>query len=54
MYLPISKEMKLYFTDINNTEKTKIYAVQKQFYKGETYYKLYGVGSFKEKEIKNQ
>lgn len=50
MYLPISKEMKLYFTDINNTEKTKIYAVQKQFYKGETYFKLYGVGDFKEKE----
>lgn len=47
-YLPISKEMKLYFTDINNTEKTKIYAVQKQFYKGETFYKLYGIGDFKE------
>lgn len=49
MYLPISKEMKLYFTDINNTEKTKIYAVQKQFYRGETYFKLYGIGNFKEK-----
>lgn len=48
MYLPISKEMKLYFTDINNTEKTKIYAVQKQFYKGQTFFKLYGVGDFKE------
>lgn len=50
MYLPISKEMKLYFTDINNTKKTKIYAVQKQFYKGETYFKLYGIGDFKENE----
>lgn len=49
MYLPISKEMKLYFTDINNTKMSKIYAVQKQFYKGETYYKLYGIGNFKEK-----
>lgn len=51
MYLPISKEMKLYFTDINNTEKTKIYAVQKQFYKGDTYFKLYGVGDFKEHDL---
>lgn len=37
-YLPISKEIKLYFVDHNDTNQTLVYAVEKKYYKGEYKY----------------
>lgn len=43
-YLPVSKEMKLYFIDNNDSNETIVYAVEKKYYKDHYNYILIDTG----------
>lgn len=43
-YLPISKEMKLYFKENNETNQTIVFAVEKHSYKGKYFYSPIDIG----------